>query len=110
MPERSRSPSGRRIAVCAAVRTFHTMLPHADAPPAAERAVTPPWSRPDDAVRQAQLDAMKRQATGLLALAGGVFVAARLSDLPSPRLGDGRATAEAPLARGLADRVPAPAL
>src|SRR2546429_7906322 len=30
-----------------------------------------PWSRPDDAVRQAQLDAMKRQATGLLAPAGG---------------------------------------
>src|SRR6266480_7689574 len=36
-----------------------------------------PWSRPDDAVRQAQLDAMKRQATGLLALAGVVFVEGR---------------------------------
>src|SRR5438445_152059 len=35
----------------------------------AAAAVTPAWSRPDDASRQAQLEAMKRRATGLLALA-----------------------------------------
>ena len=34
-------------------------------------ATTPasPWSRPDDAARQMQLDVMKRRATGMLALA-----------------------------------------
>src|SRR3989440_8438928 len=62
-----------------------------------------PWSRPDDAVRQAQLDAMKRQATGLLALAGVVFVAASLYEAPYPWLAYVRATAEASLVGGLAD-------
>src|SRR2546423_7977012 len=62
-----------------------------------------PWSRPDDAVRQAQLDAMKRQATGLLALAGVVFVAASLYEARYPWLGYVRATAEASLVGGLAD-------
>src|SRR5256886_14552091 len=62
-----------------------------------------PWSRPDDAVRQAQLDAMKRQATGLLALAGVVFVAASLYEVRYPWLGYVRATAEASLVGGLAD-------
>jgi len=42
--------------------------PPASAPPAST------WTRPDDATRQAQLDIMKRRATGLLALAGGVSV------------------------------------
>src|SRR5256714_5067407 len=61
------------------------------------------WSRPDDAVRQAQLDAMKRQATGLLALAAVVFVAASLYEGRYPWLGYVRATAEASLVGGLAD-------
>src|SRR5438874_7769167 len=51
-----------------------------------------PWSRPDDAVRQAQLDAMKRQATGLLALAGVVFVGASLYEGQFPWLGDRKST------------------
>src|SRR5438874_264866 len=62
-----------------------------------------PWSRPDDAVRQAQLDAMKRQATGLLALAAVVFVGASLYEGQFPWLGYVRATAEASLVGGLAD-------
>src|SRR2546428_13840848 len=66
-------------------------------------AAPSPWSRPDDAVRQAQLDAMKRQATGLLALAGVVFVAASLYEARYPWLGYVRATAEASLVGGLAD-------
>src|SRR5436309_7656328 len=63
-----------------------------------------PWSRPDDAVRQAQLDVMKRQATGLLALAAVVFVGASLYEGQFPWLGYVRATAEASLVGGLADR------
>src|SRR5207244_13613190 len=51
-----------------------------------------PWSRPDDAVRQVQLDAMKRQATGLLALAAVVFVGASLYEGQFPWLGYVRAT------------------
>src|SRR5213593_585170 len=55
------------------------------------------WSRPDDAVRQAQLDAMKRQATGLLALAAAVFAGASAFEAQYPWLGYVRATAEASL-------------
>src|SRR3989442_7200248 len=66
-------------------------------------AVSPAWSRPDDASRQAQLDAMKRRATGLLALAVAVFVAARIFEAQYPCLGWGRATAEAALVGGVAD-------
>src|SRR3989475_7071408 len=66
-------------------------------------AVTPAWSRPDDASRQAQLDAMKRRATGLLALAVVVFVTARVLEAQHPWLGWVRATAEASLVGGLAD-------
>src|SRR2546429_3674325 len=65
---------------------------------------TPVWSRPDDAVRQAQLDAMKRRATGLLALAAAIFGAAAALETRYPRLGYVRATAEASLVGGLADR------
>src|SRR3989454_4648533 len=61
------------------------------------------WSRPDDAVRQAQLDAMKRQATGLLALAAAVFAGASAFEGQYPWLGYVRATAEASLVGGLAD-------
>src|SRR6058998_4431890 len=64
---------------------------------------TPVWSRPDDAVRQAQLDAMKRRATGLLALAAAVFGAASALEGRYPWLGYVRATAEASLVGGLAD-------
>src|SRR5437870_10533401 len=65
--------------------------------------VSPAWSRPDEASRQAQLDAMKRRATGLLALAVVVFVAARVFEAQYPWLGWVRATAEASLVGGLAD-------
>src|SRR5436189_3308977 len=69
----------------------------------ASMTVTPVWSRPDDAVRQAQLDAMKRRATGLLALAAAVFGAAAALETRYPWLGYVRATAEASLVGGLAD-------
>ncbi len=65
-------------------------------------AVTP-WARPDDAVRQAQLDAMKRRATGLLAVAAAIFGAASVYEIRYPWLGYVRATAEASLVGGLAD-------
>lgn len=78
--------------------------PPATPPPdTAPRAVTPAWSRPDDATRQAALDAMKRRATGLLAVAGLVFVAASAFQALYPWLGWVRATAEASLVGGLAD-------
>ena len=59
--------------------------------------------RPDEAERQAQLDRMKRGATGLLALAVAVFVAARMFESRYPWLGYVRATAEASVVGGLAD-------
>src|SRR2546428_14190423 len=67
--------------------------------------VSPAWSRPDDASRQAQLDAMKRRATGLLALAVVVFVAARLFEAQDPWLRWGGGAAEAALLGGVARRV-----
>ncbi|HEX4627896.1 MAG TPA: DUF445 domain-containing protein, partial [Gemmatimonadales bacterium] len=63
----------------------------------------PPWARPDDATRQAQLDSMKRRATGLLAVAALVFGAAAYWESLYPWLGYVRATAEASLVGGLAD-------
>jgi uncharacterized membrane-anchored protein YjiN (DUF445 family) len=71
--------------------------------PLAEQTAASPWSRPDDATRQAQLDVMKRRATGLLALAAAVFGAARAFEGQYPWLGYVRATAEASLVGGLAD-------
>src|SRR5437667_47205 len=68
----------------------------------ASMTVTPVWSRPDDAVRQAQLDAMKRRATGLLALAAAIFGAAAALEARYPWLGYVRTTAEASLVGGLA--------
>src|SRR5881296_4713288 len=65
--------------------------------------VIPQWTRPDDAERQARLDAMKRRATGLLAVALLVFVAASIYEAQFPWLGYVRATAEASLVGGLAD-------
>src|SRR2546428_1901890 len=73
------------------------------APAPAPAPVTPQWSRPDDAERQARLDAMKRRATGLLAIALLVFVAASVFEPQFPWLGYVRATAEASLVGGLAD-------
>jgi uncharacterized membrane-anchored protein YjiN (DUF445 family) len=66
-------------------------------------APTPAWSRPDDATRQAQLDIMKRRATGMLALAAMVFAGASVFEAAYPWLGYVRATAEASLVGGLAD-------
>ncbi len=71
--------------------------------PLAERTAASPWLRPDDATRQAQLDVMKRRATGLLALAAAVFGVATAFEGQYPWLGYVRATAEASLVGGLAD-------
>jgi uncharacterized membrane-anchored protein YjiN (DUF445 family) len=57
----------------------------------------------DDATRRAELRVMKRAATGLLLLAGVVFVVARWLEPVHPWLGFVRATAEASLVGGLAD-------
>ncbi|HUL01600.1 MAG TPA: DUF445 domain-containing protein [Gemmatimonadales bacterium] len=70
---------------------------------AADMAQTPAWARPDDATRQARLDAMKRRATGLLGVAAAIFVAAYAFEGRYPWLGYIRATAEASLVGGLAD-------
>src|SRR5437868_5025719 len=61
------------------------------------------WTRPDDAEREARLKAMKWRATGLLAVALVVFVAASVFEPVYPWLGYIRATAEASLVGGLAD-------
>src|SRR5438270_12290855 len=61
------------------------------------------WTRPDDAEREARLNAMKRRATGLLAIALLVFIAASVFEPHYPWLGYVRATAEASLVGGLAD-------
>src|SRR2546428_11789776 len=58
----------------------------------AAAAVTPAWSRPDDASRQAQLEAMKRRAAGPLGPAGAVVGAASRfgsPDSPARRGGGG---------------------
>src|SRR5512135_2762307 len=80
-------------------------------PPAPTLGTTPPpppgdpatWSRPDDAIRQANLDSMKRRATALLALAAIVFAVTRVFESRYPWLGYLRAMAEASLIGGLAD-------
>ncbi|HET9274850.1 MAG TPA: DUF445 domain-containing protein [Gemmatimonadales bacterium] len=59
--------------------------------------------RPDDDIRRAALASMKRRATGLLAVAAAVFVAAWYFESAYPWLGYVRATAEASLVGGLAD-------
>src|SRR5437667_12385260 len=63
----------------------------------------PVGAGPVDATRQAQLDAMKRRATGLLAVAAAVFGGASAYEGRYPWLGYLRATAEASLVGGLAD-------
>lgn len=67
-------------------------------PPAA--ALQP---RKDEAVRKAELKAMKRVATGLLAVALVVFIVALILEPRYPWLGFVRATAEASVVGGLAD-------
>ena len=62
-----------------------------------------PPPRKDEATRRAELAAMKRVATGLLAVALLVFVVARLLEPAHPWLGFVRAGAEASLVGGLAD-------
>lgn len=59
--------------------------------------------RADEAERQAQLDRMKRTATGMLALAAVILVLARIYESRYPWLGYLRATAEASVVGGLAD-------
>src|SRR6058998_83304 len=81
---------------------YHCSVTVAPASPPSSPA-SPSWSRPDDAVRQTQLDAMKRRATGLLALAAAVFAGSSAFEGQYPWLGYVRATAEASLVGGLAD-------
>lgn len=57
----------------------------------------------DEAARQAQLDTMKRRATGLLILATIIFIAARILETRWSWLAIVRATAEAGMVGGLAD-------
>ena len=64
---------------------------------------TPQWGRPDDAEREARLKAMKRRATGLLAVSLVIFIGASWFEALYPWLGYVRATAEASLVGGLAD-------
>lgn len=59
--------------------------------------------RKDEAVRRAELAAMKRVATGLLAVALLVFIATLVLEPAHPWLGFVRATAEASVVGGLAD-------
>ncbi|HET8713258.1 MAG TPA: DUF445 domain-containing protein [Gemmatimonadales bacterium] len=73
------------------------------APQAPPLTPTPQWSRPDDAEREARLRAMKRRATGLLALALLIFIGASIFEPQYAWLGYVRATAEASLVGGLAD-------
>jgi uncharacterized membrane-anchored protein YjiN (DUF445 family) len=65
--------------------------------------VTTPAPRRDDATRLAELRTMRAAATGLLVVAGLIFVVARLLEPAHPWLGFVRATAEASLVGGLAD-------
>lgn len=66
-------------------------------------APSPFAPRPDDVARQAQLDAMKHNATGLLVLAVATLIAAGIFEPRYPWLGYLRATAEASVVGGLAD-------
>ena len=62
-----------------------------------------PLTRPDDDVKQEQLDRMKRRATGLLVAATVVFAVTRVLEHRYAWLGFIRATAEAAMIGGLAD-------
>jgi len=84
-------------------KSLTTASAQATPPVPAAAPGTPAWERPDDAERQARLNAMKHRATGLLALAAVVFVVAGLLEPAHAWLGYVRATAEASLVGGLAD-------
>ena len=64
---------------------------------------TNPVQRKDDATRRAELASMRRVATGLLVVAGVIFLLARLLEATYPWMGYVRATAEASLVGGIAD-------
>ena len=64
---------------------------------------TTPVQRKDDATRRAELVAMRRVASGLLVVAGVVFLVARALEPAYPWVGYVRATAEASLVGGIAD-------
>jgi len=64
---------------------------------------TNPVQRKDDATRRAELASMRRVATGLLVVAGVIFLIARLLEVTYPWMGYVRATAEASLVGGIAD-------
>jgi len=64
---------------------------------------TNPVQRKDDATRRAELASMRRVATGLLVVAGVIFLIARLLEVTYPWMGYVRATAEASLVGGTAD-------
>ena len=57
----------------------------------------------DEALKQAQLDRMKRRAAGLLVVAAVIYVIARYFEARYPWLGYVRATAEAGMVGGIAD-------
>lgn len=59
--------------------------------------------RPDEAARKAQLDRMKRIATGMVAAAAAIFLLASYYEAQYPWLGYVRATAEASVVGGMAD-------
>ncbi len=71
--------------------------------PAELRPAGGPPPKRDDTARLAEMNTMKRVATGLLAVALAVFVVARWLEPTYPWVGFVRATAEASLIGGLAD-------
>ena len=82
--------------------------PLANAGPAAPAPVAPaapvaPVAPFDDAVRQEQLDRMKRRATGMLVVAAVVFIITAFLERTYPWVGWIRAAAEAAMVGGLAD-------
>jgi uncharacterized membrane-anchored protein YjiN (DUF445 family) len=81
--------------------------PSPEAPGVPDAQKPPPARGPgpalDEALRQAQLDQMRRRATGLLVVAAVIFVVAHVLEPTYPWLGFVRATAEASLVGGLAD-------
>src|SRR5919197_4641245 len=98
----TRKPSGSLI--LASMQAPQTE-PTQQTPPVSPRPVipTPQWGRPDDAEREARLKAMKRRATGLLAVSLVIFIAASWFEALYPWLGYVRAAAEASMVGGLAD-------
>jgi uncharacterized membrane-anchored protein YjiN (DUF445 family) len=78
-------------------------LPALPSPDGADRAKGTLGPRPTDDARRADIARIRRRATGLLVVAGVVFVIARLLEARWWWMGFVRATAEASLVGGLAD-------